>query len=183
MAKINSRSKGKRGEKKARLVLEKWTGMEFAGVPASGGLRWAKADHITGDIICTDPLHRFDFSIEVKNYRGINFEHLLMPQVKSIITDEFWPQCIDDSNRGLKIPLLMMRYDGIKPGDFFFIATSFEYFKILKPVLNLKFPYLKVGKLVIMNSNILLQSDYKKVKKKTEKIIQSKYGNRSKKGV
>lgn len=183
MAKINSRSKGKRGEKKARLVLEKWTGMEFAGVPASGGLRWAKADHITGDIICTDPLHRFDFSIEVKNYRGINFEHLLMPQVKSVILHEFWPQCLEDSKRGLKIPILMMRYDGIKPGDFFFIAMSFSHFKRLKPVLCTEYPYLKIGSLVIMNSNILLNSDYKRVKHKTEKIIQNEYGNRSKKRV
>ena len=172
MGKINSRSKGKRGEKKARLVLAKWTSMEFAGVPASGGLRWKKADNITGDVICIDPIHRFDFSIEVKNYRNINFEHLLMPNVQSDIMQVFWPQCIADSKRGKKIPLLMMRYDGIRPGDLFFVAMQYKVFKRLKHLLKGKaYPYLKYKQLVIMNSNVLFKSKYKKVKILTEKII------------
>ena len=172
MGRINSRSKGKRGEKKARLVLSKWTSLEFAGVPASGGLRWKKADNITGDVICIDPIHRFDFSIEVKNYRNINFEHLLMPNIQSDILHVFWPQCIADSKRGKKIPLLMMRYDGIRPGDLFFIAMQYKVFKRLKHLLKKKsYPYLKFKGLIIMNSNVLMRSNYEKVKIITQKII------------
>ena len=172
MPRVNSRSKGRRGEVKAKEVLQKWTGMEFHRVPASGGLRWKKTDNITGDLICGHPTHRFDFSIEVKNYREINFEHLLMPQVKSIITNEFWPQCLKDADRGKKIPLLMMRYDGIRPGDFFFLVMRYLDFKFFKKYLDTTLPYFKYGKLVILNSNILFETDYDEcIKPLSEKLI------------
>lgn len=174
MGRINSRRKGKSGEKKARKVLQGWTGLEFAGVPASGGLRWKKAENISGDIVCTDALHRFDFSIEVKNYRDINFEHLLTPNINSRILDEFWPQCTSDAERGKKLPLLMMRYDGIRPGDFFFCVMNFQDFKLFKPHLG-KQAYIRFGKLVIMGSDKLIESPYKKIKSITTKIIAKKY--------
>lgn len=174
MGRINSRRKGKTGEKKARQVLQEWTGLEFAGVPASGGLRWKKAENICGDIICTDAIHRFDFSVEVKNYKDINFEHLLTPKVNSIILDEFWPQCISDAERGKKLPLLMMRYDGIRPGDFFFCVLNYKDFKIFKPHLG-KQVYIKFGKLIIMGSDKLVDSNYKKIKVLTQKIIAKQY--------
>lgn len=173
---INSRKKGQRGEKKAKEVLQKWTGMEFARVPASGGLRWKKADNITGDVVCTDPLHRFDFCIESKNYKDINFSHLIIPNVNSRIIDEFWVQCTSDAERGMKIPLLLMRYDNIRPGDFFFAMMYFRDFKLLRPLIQLNSRYLKVGKLVILSSLDLFNSDYTKVKQITEKLIQTRYG-------
>jgi hypothetical protein len=171
MAKINSRKKGKRGEKIARIALKSWTNLEFAGVPASGGLRWKKAENISGDIVCTDALHRFDFSIEVKNYSDINFEHLLMPQVKSKITHEFWPQCVEDSIRAKKLPLLMMRYDGMKK-EFFIIVIRYSEFKKIKSLMPIaKHPYFKLGKLIFMDSNLLFKTDYQQIKKITSKII------------
>lgn len=172
MARINSRKKGARGEKKAISVLQTWTNLEFARVPASGGLRWKKADNISGDITCTDSLHRFDFSIEVKNYKDINFEHLLMPQVGSQILKEFWPQCKTDADRGKKLPLLLMRYDGMKPAEFFIGVMRFEDFKAIKKLMPLsKHPYFKLGKLIFMDSNLLFKTDYSKVKIITSKII------------
>jgi len=171
MARINSRRKGKRGEKIAREVLTNWTGLEFAGVPASGGLRWKKAENISGDLICTDALHRFDFSIEVKNYADINFEHLLMPGIKSDIMDEFWPQCISDAERGKKIPLLMMRYNGIRPRGLFFIILKKIHYKKFKLLLDLSYPYFLFHQVVIMNSNVLFNTDYKKIKLVTNQII------------
>lgn len=169
---INSRKKGRRGEKKARLVLTKWTKLEFAGVPASGGLRWKKTDNITGDLVCTDPLHRFDFSIEVKNHREINFEHLLTPNINSSIK-EFWKQCKMDAIRGKKIPLLMMRYDGIRPSDYFFLVISLKLFKRLKPILKLKYPYIKCIRngFVILHPDILFKTSYHKIKIETQQII------------
>lgn len=173
MGRINSRKKGARGEKKAIEVLKAWTGMEFHRVPASGGLRWGKTENITGDIVCGDKHKRFEFSIEVKNYKDINFEHLIMPQVKSTILDEFWPQCLADGVRGEKLPLLMMRYDNIKPADFFFIGLLKRDFKRLKPFLKKGYPYMihKRG-LVLMASNMLFEADYTKVDKMAKQIIE-----------
>lgn len=170
MPRLNSRSKGRRGENKAKEVLQAWTGMDFHRVPASGGLQWKTANTV-GDLVCGDPIHRFDFAIEVKNYKEINFEHLLMPNISSKILDEFWPQCLKDSKRGKKIPLLMMRYDNIKPGDLFFTVMRYSEFKVLKPHLNHDYPYLKFKGLIIMHSYMLMTSKYKTIKKLTEKII------------
>lgn len=175
MPRINSRSKGKRGEKKAREVLTEWTGLEFAGVPASGGLRWKKAENISGDIVCTDALHRFDFSIEVKNYADINFEHLLMPDVQSEILG-FWKQCKDDAARGKKLPLLMMRYDGMK-SNLFFVVIKEIHFKIFLLHLDTSFPYFIYKGKVFMNSFMLFKSSYKKIKKLTHKIVMKSYAN------
>lgn len=175
MAKINSRKKGARGEKKAKEALEAWTNLEFQRVPMSGGLRWKKADYIAGDLICTDSLHRFDFCLEIKNYKEINFEHLLMPQVQSKILDEFWPQCSSDAERAKKLPLLMMRYDGMKPAGFFICVMYYKDFKPLKLKLDPKMPYFKLGKLIFMPSTKLFNSDYKTIKKITEKLIKTRW--------
>lgn len=171
----NSRKKGARGEKKAIQALQAWTGFEFARVPASGGLRWKKADNITGDVVCIDPLHRFNFSVEMKNYRDINFEHMIMPGVKSRILDEFWPQCLSDGERGKKIPLLLMRYDGIRPGDFFFSVMRTIHFKELKPQLK-KGLYMRLSNgLVLFPSPMLFESDYKAINKISIKIVNKQW--------
>jgi len=172
MAKINSRKKGKRGERIAKEALEKWTGFKFSSVPQSGGLQWDN-EFAIGDIICTDALHRFDFAVEVKNYKEINFEHLLMPQVDSVILTKFWPQTQAASTKGKKLPLLMMRYDGVRPAGFFFCVMAWPDFKKLKPYLNTKEPYFKFNKIVLMSSEVLFSADYIKIKSKTEKIIKS----------
>lgn len=173
---INSRKKGKRGERKAAGVLHQWTGMEFTSVPQSGGLRWKKTDNICGDIICTDALHRFDFSVEAKNYKEINFEHLLMPDVSSKIV-EFWQQAKSDAERGKKLPLLLMRYDRL-PADYFFTVISIKTYKKLKEVLNLSQPYLycRHHGFVIMHPDCLFGASYKKVKRITTHYISQLYG-------
>ncbi len=175
MPRINSRKKGKRGERKAREVLNEWTGLEFAGVPASGGLRWKKAENISGDIVCTDALHRFDLSIEVKNYADINFEHLLMPDVQSDIL-KFWKQCKEDAARGKKLPLLMMRYDGMRT-NLFFVVILKRHFDIFLPHLDKDFPYFIYKGKVFMNSFMLFNSQYKTIKKLTHKIVMKSYAN------
>lgn len=174
---INSRKKGGRGEKKAIEVLNGWAAYPFHRVPQSGGLRW-KTEFTVGDIVCGDPIHRFDFSVEVKNYRDINFEHLLMPHQDSKVL-QFWDQCRSDAERGKKLPLLMMRYDGIRPAEFFFTVISTRHFRQLKPRLNLNFPYLycKHHGFVIMHPDCLFQTKYTEIKKLTTKIINNLYGN------
>ena len=121
----NSKKKGNRAERDVAKWWELWTGFEFGRVPASGALRWKKTDNITSDVICTDDKHsrRFPFSIEVKNYKDINFSHLLL-NLKSCKIHDFWKQANDDANRGNKIPILMMRYNGMPKSEYFFIVSE-----------------------------------------------------------
>lgn len=175
MPRINSRKKGARGEKIACELLKEWTGDKFHRVPASGGLHW-KNTFTAGDVVSENDLVRFDFSVEVKNYDEINFEHLLLaPKVQSEIL-KFWSQCGKDAQRGKKIPLLLMRMSGM-PHDTFFAVIRYKHFKRLKPHLNHKdLRYFKYMHLIFMNSKMLLTSRYKTIKKITTKIIQKEYG-------
>lgn len=175
--KINSRKKGARGEKKACEVLTTWTSYPFHRVPQSGGLRW-KTEFTVGDLVCGDAIHRFDFSVESKNYKDINFEHLLMDNQNISKIEEFWQQCKSDAKRGKKLPLLMMRYDGIRPADHFFTVLSVKDFKALKPLLNMDHPYLycRHHGFVIMHPGCLFKTNYKSIKKLTNKIIEKLYG-------
>lgn len=176
---INSRKKGQRGEKKALKVFEEWTGMEFSRTPASGGLRWKKTDNITGDIICTDALHRFNFAIEVKNYRDINFQHLIIPEVHSDIRDEFWIQALHDAKRGKKLPMLLMRYNGLKPSNLFFLVLRYKDFKRFKPLVPkiTSSSYLKVGTMIIIRSTDFFASNYKEINELAKRLIKQEYGS------
>src|ERR1017187_7150756 len=127
---INRRKKGARGEKLACKVFSEWVKCPFHRVPASGGLHWRTAN-TCGDIVAGDDLVRFNFSVEVKNYADLNFGHLLMPHVDCDIL-KFWKQCKTDAVRGKKIPLLMMRYDGMKR-DLFFVVMKEVHFNQFEP--------------------------------------------------
>ena len=108
----NSKNKGNRGEREVCKFWKEWTNYEFSRTPASGGLRWKKADNISSDVICTDDKHsrKFPFSIESKFYKDIRFEHILLGNKKCKIL-EFWDQANNDSIRAGKLPVLMMRYN------------------------------------------------------------------------
>lgn len=132
MGKINSKSKGNKAERDAAKWWQEWTGYEFGRVPASGGLRWKKVENVTSDIICTHDKHsrRFPFSIEVKCYKDINFEHLLLGKKTSKI-HKFWQQACRDSERANKLPCLMMRYNGMAKGEWFLCFEESLYELIL----------------------------------------------------
>lgn len=116
----NSKNKGNRGEREVCKFWKEWTNYEFSRTPASGGLRWKKADNISSDVICTDDKHsrKFPFSIESKFYKDIRFEHILLGNKKCKIL-EFWDQANNDSIRAGKLPVLMMRYNNMPKGEFF----------------------------------------------------------------
>jgi len=165
MAKINSRSKGNRAERVAAKLLEEWTGKKFARVPSSGGLQW-KASHAKGDITCTSEGHFFPFCVEVKNYRQINFEHLLY--LKSPKVMEFWSQCEKDASIAGKIPLLMMRYDGL-PKDFWFLVMRTENTHQLLLNINKGLVMLEHG-LTLFTSTDLVAHNYKEIRKTAKTI-------------
>lgn len=132
--KINSKKKGNRFERAVCKWFKSWTGYEFSRVPASGGLRWKKADNITSDVICTDDKHarKFCFSIECKNYEDIRFEHVLL-ELKTCKILSFWQQAKEDAKRGGKLPLLVMKYNGMPKGEAFVVINRDTYEKCIKP--------------------------------------------------
>jgi hypothetical protein len=152
--------------------------MPFARVPLSGGLRWKKTENITGDVVCTEPNYIFPFSIEVKFNRDINFEKLLIPKrklkkrKKDIPIREFWNQTLRDSERGKKIPLLLLRYNGL-PRSFFFVIMSYEFAKRIRPR---KKPLLKLNNELIITTTIALNKSGWKIYEKTAKnLIKKKW--------
>lgn len=168
----NSKKKGNKGERDVSKWWQQWTGFEFSRVPASGGLRWHSTHNTVGDIMCTNERHsrRFLFCIESKNYKDINFEHLILGNKKTKIL-EFWKQTQDDAKRGNKIPILFMRYNGMPKGTYFVIVSSnlFEYL-----IEKYNYTFFLVGnpkyKFVIINSNDILNTDYLTLHKNLKKL-------------
>lgn len=121
---INSRKKGSKTERLVAKLIEDWTGKKFARTPSSGGLQW-KASMAKGDVVCTTEGHFFPFCLEVKNYRNINFEHLLYnPKGSDIL--KFWEQASRDATLAKKVPMLLMRYNGL-PRNLFFIVIPTNF--------------------------------------------------------
>jgi len=158
--KINSKAKGSRNERDICKLFKDWTGYDFARVPSSGGLRWKRVSDTTGDITCTDQKHNryFNFSIEAKNYKEINFEHLISP-VKNCKILEFWAQAETDAERAKKLPLLFMRYNGL-PKGFHFLVMDSALYDLISGFLEIEKVLHYSGKLVIMPSDTLFKSDY-----------------------
>ncbi|MEG1415380.1 MAG: hypothetical protein RSC49_02130 [Clostridium sp.] len=178
MGRINSRNKGSRNERNLSKWWEKWTGFEFGRVPSSGGLRWNRTTDTTGDIICTNQKHflRFPFSIEAKDYKDINFEHILLG-TKGCKVLQFWEQAKGDAERGKKLPILMMRYNGMKKDEYFFIVNK-EFGNILYDRLKHlgNFMIIKSGltDLVIFMASDVLTLNYKEIYKEAKAYLKSK---------
>ena len=166
---MNSRRKGAKNEREIAKVLETWTGKKFAKTPASGGLQW-KSAMAKGDVVCTTEGHYFPFCIEGKSYAKIDFNHLLLPQESDILT--WWKQARRDAEKCNKVPMLLMRYNGL-PKGFWFLVLETEFYSKLsmfdrnahirtslfawKKDINLKF--------VILKSTEFFKLDYVKAKK------------------
>lgn len=171
MGRINSKNKGGKNERELCKALKDWSGYDFSRVPQSGGLRWRKTENTTGDIICSDDRHKgkFIFSVETKFHNEINFQHLLLPNGKNKIL-EFWAQAVSDANRGKKIPLLFMRYNGMPKQTWFMVIELTNYISIkqlIKPHSKLRYERPDgLKRFVILNSNDFFKSDYKLICKK-----------------
>lgn len=186
---INSRSKGARGERNVAKLLETWTNRKFAKTPASGGLQW-KTSNSKGDVVCTTEGHYFPFCIEVKSYSKIDFSHLLTPNIKNIEILDFWDQCQRDAKKCCKVPMLLMRYNGL-PKEFYFLVTTQEFAKLMHPELamsniglhSLRYSdYSKPLHLMIMRSSEVFKTQYKTIKQIAKEHITQIYGKKTKKG-
>ena len=105
MAKINSRDKGARSERKLAKVFSEWWGSDFARTPLSGGFstqRFREDWNASGDLVTPDPC--FPFCVESKNVEGWHIEQLLTAP-KSLLY-QWWDQTISETPPG-KLPLLV----------------------------------------------------------------------------
>lgn len=164
MGHINSRSKGNRNERQAAGLVSKWTKKKFERTPSSGGLNW-KASHAKGDITCTEDGYYFPFTIEVKAHRDINFSEILMPEKKNVKILEFWEQAKKEGKEANKIPMVMMRYNGLKK-DFFFIiipTTLFEF--CIEPFFVPNKKAISFKDLTIIPSDWLFNLPFKRLKR------------------
>lgn len=161
---VNSRRKGDKGEKLAAELIAKWTGKKFKRAETNNYIHKRDAHNSKGDIVCITEGHYYPFCTEVKNYKEINFEHLLyLP--KPLIVD-FWKQATTDAKLCGKCPLLFMRYNGL-PKEFFFVAIPpkiydqffSEHIKLPKS-LRMEF----YG-FILITTNELFQVPYKSIRK------------------
>lgn len=171
----NSKKKGSKAERELAKWWKQWTSMEFTRVPASGGLRWkSMVNTTTSDLICADDRHsrRFQFSIECKSYKDINFEHLLLGNKSSDII-KFWTQCETDAERSNKVPILFMRYNGMAKNIYFVVMPFYLYKLLHKKILNWDYNRFEVrgkNEIVVMNSKDLLKVDYMELHKELKKL-------------
>lgn len=165
---INSRTKGSRNERQLSKLLEKWTGKKFARTPSSGGLQW-KTSMAKGDIVSTTEGFYFPFCIEAKFHKKIDFSHLLMDNIKNCDILDFWAQCKRDALLAKKIPMLFMRFNGLKHGFHFvmvekpfwqFCLNPFHSNQVSKRSLSLKIKDLEA---VIIPCEWLFSLSYKRL--------------------
>lgn len=167
MSNVNSKVKGSRFERTICKWFKEWTGYEFSRTPASGGLRWKKTDNIVSDIICTDDKHsrKFPFSIECKFHKEIKFEHILLGNKNCKILS-FWEQASSDADRGNKIPILVMKYNGMPKEEAFFVvgddlAEELSKYPLEKPSMKVTIRSTSVALHIYMASDIKENVNYK----------------------
>lgn len=115
-ASINSDTKGKANERVAcKDFLLPWTGQEFGRVPNSGGLKGWNDPYFCGDVVCKNREFDFPFTIETKHRKDIRITYSL--RANSYIFTVM-RQCLKDCERSGKDPMLLMRPNGMRVGNY-----------------------------------------------------------------
>ncbi len=161
--KVNSRNKGNKNERNLAKVLSDWTNMEFAKVPASGGLHWKNPMLVTGDVIPTLPqdIVDFPFSVETKFYKEVQFQDLILPNNSDIL--KWWSQATRDALAAKKAAIVFFRYNRL-PRDFYFVIISYANYIRIKKFIIFTNGFLNYkNKIVIMSSTDFLETDYDRI--------------------
>lgn len=132
---INSRRKGSSNENRVAKVLSQWAGVPFTRVPRSGGLRWKDTANVCGDVVCEVQAFNFPFSVETKHYKSVKLpiKFCTLEDKRSIVYT-FWDQCLDDAARAKKRPLMLIRQNGMRVGEYY-LFIDFKLDSIM-PVAN-----------------------------------------------
>lgn len=169
--------KGNRGQLMARDVLQGWTHKKMKSSSQSGMPGYNHDPH-KGDILCNTEGHFFPFTVEVKFYKEINFCHLLQPNIKLPLIIEFWAQCFGDAKICKKIPMLMMRFNGL-PKDFFFVVIEHKFmnhiYGLFTPSISCLEYHSPEESLVLLRSDQFFSLDYKEIKRIAKTQIKALY--------
>lgn len=182
---MNSRRKGAKNEKQTADILSKWTGKKFARAETNNFIHQRNEDNSKGDIVCKTEGHFFPFCIECKSYAKIDFSHLLNPKIKLPQIVEWWQQVRRDGKLCNKVPLLMMRYNGL-PKGFYFLVMDGKFYHAVQEKIGRCSPTLiyvdesenpkKSYSLRIMSSIDFFQLPYKEIKTLTKTYLKHAKG-------
>lgn len=131
---INQKRKGNRNELIAAKVLSDWVGEPFARVPSSGGLRWKNFNEVCGDVVCQNRSTYFPFSVETKHLKHLNMRSVrcatgsMLRKNSKICT--LFMQALEDAKRAKKMPILMVRANGMKQGTYYIFITQCDANKL-----------------------------------------------------
>lgn len=131
---INQKLKGNRNELAVTKILTDWTGHEFVRVPRSGGLRWKNRMDICGDVINADPAFDFPFSVETKHVKSLGFDPYKKTLRVNSVVYTYWGQAVRDAASVNKIPLMLLRDNGM-PKNWYYLflvcPTRFQAVKLI----------------------------------------------------
>ena len=130
--KINSKLKGNRNELVLSKLLSEWAGHEFVRVPRSGGIRWANRADVCGDTINNDRDFDFPFSVETKAVKNFGLASDAPSELRSnSVIYTYFEQCKRDAEATNKIPILIVRQNGMPSGQFY-VFLSLRFSQIMK---------------------------------------------------
>jgi hypothetical protein len=167
---INSRAKGCRNENDlCKLFLAPWTNEKFARTPRSGGLGWG-VEFASGDVVNLTRGGAFEFVVETKHYAKLSLTKIL--RENSVIYN-FWFQAKRDADKVGKLPLLAVRENGMKKGDYVVFFNE-DVTRVLKSIFNIPYKYKGVYKvdnsyIFGFNSSVILEVDYCKLIEEVKK--------------
>lgn len=162
---INSKNKGNKAERGVAQALSEWADIKFIRTPSSGGAFHLSGLKVFGDIIPADPqdMVRFPFTVEVKSYKGIDFEAPLLGQNTN--WKDWWNQVDQDAERSGKLPIVFMRRNLMPKGEHYCIL-SWDVFDTLDELKAFRHPrgyYNYWNELVIFPSRDLLRTPYPEI--------------------
>jgi hypothetical protein len=114
--KINSRAKGKTGEREVAGIFMVWwapvePGCRFVSTPLSGGFSTPamRGDMKVAGDLCTNA-KKWPFTVEVKRREGWNLKRLFAGKPSPVWA--WWRQCVRAAREEGRVPLLMFRKNG-----------------------------------------------------------------------
>lgn len=129
---INSKKKGNRNERLCASVMSDWTGIKFTKVPASGGMRLKDTSLMAGDLMPEEGTsmdkeadNYMPFIIETKHKAKLHYE---TPLPDRSLLRNIWNKAIEDANRSGRIPIALLRENGMPKGEYLFIVSGIHFY-------------------------------------------------------
>lgn len=120
---INSKKKGNGNERNACKSMREWVGQKFCRVPQSGAIRRVNVEGVVADIMpdTTDESFVWSYVVETKALKKLTVPRIL-PNNAKLFT--IWNQCITDARRAVKIPIALLRSNGMSAGEYYLVLEA-----------------------------------------------------------